>query len=95
MNQRKNAPRPPPPASPSRLDGRVRAHLGRRDLLAAFLAVPLSACRRNGVPAPTPEPVSNPPLPAAALLTDLERRAFDFFWETTDKAGDAPAQIED
>ena len=70
MTQGKSAPWSPPPP------------LGRRDLLAAFLAVPLSACRRNGAPAP----VNNPPLAADALLTDLERRAFDFFWETTDPA---------
>src|SRR5260370_6115018 len=86
MNQRKSARRSPPPASPARLDGWRRAPLGRRELLAAFLAVPLAACRRNGAPAPTPPPVNIPPLPADALLTDLERRAFDFFWETTDPA---------
>ncbi|TMA19794.1 MAG: hypothetical protein E6J88_17935, partial [Deltaproteobacteria bacterium] len=58
------------------------AHLARRDLLAVFLAAPLAACRTNGV---SPS-VNLPPLPADALLTDLERRAFDFFWETTDPA---------
>jgi hypothetical protein len=85
MNDRKNARRSPPPVSHARLDERVRASLGRRDLLAAFLAVPLAACR-NGAPAPTPAALNLPPLPADALLTDLERRAFDFFWETTDPA---------
>ena len=78
----KSAPRPPPTASPAR-DGRAQFALGRRELLEALLAVPLLACRTT---ASSPAPLTLPPLSADALLADLERRAFDFFWETTDPA---------
>jgi hypothetical protein len=60
----------------------LRILLGRRRLLEALLAVPLAACRTRT----PPTPVDLPPLSSDALLTDLERRAFDFFWETTDPA---------
>src|SRR5437016_11890585 len=57
-----------------------RIVLGRRRLLEAILAVPLAACRTR-----TPAtPLDLPPLSPDALIADLERRAFDFFWETTD-----------
>ncbi len=83
MPLKKSARRPPPPlAGP--LDSRPEHHLGRRELLAGLAAAPFFACRTTGAAAPTPDPVSLPPLPAAALLDDVERRAFDFFWETTD-----------
>ena len=81
MDHGKSGRKPPQPVSPAR----APTGLARRDLLAAFLAVPLAACKTNGA-APTPPPLNVPPLPADALLTDLERRAFDFFWETTDPA---------
>ena len=53
---------------------------GRRGLLEAFLAAPLAACRTRT----PPTPLDLPPLSPDALIADLERRAFDFFWETTD-----------
>lgn len=82
----KSPPRPPRTASPARLGARHGFSIGRRALLAGLLAAPLSSCRKSGSPAPPPtaEPLNLPPLPADALLKDLERRAFDFFWETTD-----------
>jgi hypothetical protein len=52
-----------------------------RTLLPALLL--LAAC----VPRPGPPPAPAAPAPAAeAFLADLERRTFDFFWETTDPA---------
>jgi len=52
-----------------------------RTLLPALLL--LAAC----VPRPVATPAPAAPAPAAeAFLDDLERRTFDFFWETTDPA---------
>lgn len=72
-------------SSPPPGEGLGRA-FGRRALLAGLLAAPLATCRRSGAPAPSPTPLDLPPLTAGALLDDLERRAFDFFWETTEAA---------
>lgn len=75
-------PKPPPP----RLRDPARPGLGRRDVLKALAAVPLAACTKsNGLPPPPPD-LTLPPLTPDALLADLERRAFDYFWETTDPA---------
>ena len=52
---------------------------GRRNLLQGLLALPL-ACH----PRATNGPLDLPPLSNDALLADLEKRAFDFFWQTTD-----------
>jgi hypothetical protein len=60
--------------------------LTRRDLLRALAAAPLAACARSvGVPPPPPA-LSLPALSPDALLADVERRAFGYFWETTDPA---------
>ena len=64
-------------------------HLPRRRLLALAGALALSqfsvGCQSTR-PAGTSAPAALglPPLPASALLDELERRSFRFFWETTD-----------
>src|SRR5205085_3107572 len=68
------------------LDGKRAAapgiFLGRRSLLQALLAAPLWACRTRTPPGP----LGLPPMSSDDLIADLERRAFDYFWETTDPA---------
>jgi hypothetical protein len=61
--------------------------IGRRSLLAGFLAAPLCTCRSAGSPFPPPIELGLAPLPGDAVLTALERRAFDYFWETTPSTG--------
>jgi len=90
----KNGVRPPPTSPfaatlPARLDPQAQHQLSRRELLAALLAMPLAACTRSGSSAPPPPPppdLTLPRLPSVALLGDLERRTFNYFWETTDAA---------
>ena len=80
------------PKNPAHPREQARLRLGRRELLTALLGAPLLACSKSvGVappqpPAPAPPPVNLPPLSPDALLGDLERRSFDYFWETTDAA---------
>jgi hypothetical protein len=75
---------------PDRSEGRARALIGRREILAALFAAPFLACdssaTSSGPVLPPSTPLDLPPLSPDALLDDLERRSFDYFWETTDPA---------
>ncbi|MEK8049994.1 glucoamylase family protein [Ideonella sp. DXS22W] len=67
----------------------MRAPISRRRWLAAGAAAWLGAgcaVRPDGAAAPWVAPAPLPPAQAEALLDDLERRTFDFFWQTTDAA---------
>jgi hypothetical protein len=61
--------------------------LTRRQVLQGLLALPLASCTKqhNGF-TPPPADFSLPELPPDELVALIERRAFDFFWETTDPA---------
>lgn len=63
------------------------ARLTRRELLKGLAAASLAGCAGCGgggsSPPPSPPPdLTLPALTAAELVPQLERRAFDFFWET-------------
>lgn len=81
---------PTPGSSQELASGRADALIRRREVLAALLAAPLLACDSSvtsiGPVLPQTGPLGLPPLSPDALLGDLERRSFDFFWETTDPA---------
>lgn len=57
----------------------------RRQWLALTGALALGGCGSSGGPPPTSGGVPAP-LDSAALLADLERRSFDYFWDTANPA---------
>ncbi len=58
----------------------------RRRWLALAGALGLAGCGSSGGTAPTPNPAPPAPADANALLADLERRSFDYFWDTAHPA---------
>jgi hypothetical protein len=72
--------RPLPVAPHPRGGGRRLSLLG---IAATLLLAACSAAPRPDTPTPTPAPAAAAALPTDALIDDLERRTFDFFWNTT------------
>jgi hypothetical protein len=71
-----------PPEDKAGQNARAAPALGRRSFLQSLAALSLLACKTT--PLQPPPSYALPPLSDDALLSDLERRAFNFFWETTD-----------